>query len=107
MPESLDIYFDDLKDTFDGMWVVADNLKNILDCLFDVNEAFLSHKTNEIIRILTIISVILMPPTLISSYYGMNIDRLPFAHSIELVSLIILFSLLVAFVLIIVLDKRR
>ncbi|PIX62072.1 hypothetical protein CO057_00930 [Candidatus Uhrbacteria bacterium CG_4_9_14_0_2_um_filter_41_50] len=107
IPKSLDVYFDDTKDTLDGMWKVSENLNNIIDGLFEVNEAFLSHRTNEIIRILTIISVILMPPTLISSYYGMNISSLPFVHSIEIVTTIIVGSLLVALGIIFYIDRKR
>ena len=59
-PKELTLYYEDVKDTLDSMWVITDNLKNIVDGLFDVNEAFLSHRTNEIIRLLTVISVLLM-----------------------------------------------
>ena len=39
IPAELDIYFDDVKDTLDGIWVITENLKNIVDSLFDVNES--------------------------------------------------------------------
>ncbi len=100
-------YFDDVKDTLDGVGVVTENLKNIIGGLFDVNEAFLSHRTNEIIRLLTIISVVLMPPTLITSYYGMNVDELPFANDAVVVSTIIMLSLAAFLLVIIRLDKKR
>lgn len=107
LSSDLQIYFDDIKDTLDGTWVVTDNLKNIIDSLFDVNEALLSHRTNQIIRILTLISVVLMPPTLISSYYGMNVQGLPFADNIGLVTVIILSSLIGFWIFIYLIDKRR
>lgn len=107
LPKELDVYFDDLKDTLDGMWVISDNLKNIVDGLFDVNEALLSHRTNEIIRVLTVISVVLMPPTLIASYYGMNVQNLPFAHDIQTVSIIILASLVAFWLFVWLIDKRK
>ncbi|MBT3230281.1 magnesium transporter CorA family protein [Candidatus Uhrbacteria bacterium] len=107
IPSELDVYFDDLKDTLDGMWVIADNLKNIVDGLFDVNEALLSHRTNEIIRVLTVISVVLMPPTLIASYYGMNVQGLPFSNDIKTVSLIIIASLISFWMFVWFIDKRK
>lgn len=107
LPNELDVYFDDLKDTLDGMWVVADNLKNIIDGLFDVNEALLSHRTNEIIRVLTVISVILMPPTLIASYYGMNVQNLPYDHDIGIVSAVIIASLVGFWLFVWWIDKRK
>lgn len=105
--KDLQIYYDDIKDALDGIWVVTDNLKNIIDSLFDVNEALLSHRTNQIIRVLTVISVVLMPPTLISSYYGMNVQGLPFADNIGIVSFIILTSLIGFLAFIWFIDRRR
>jgi magnesium transporter len=103
----LEIYFDDVRDTLDGMSVVLENSKNIVDGLFDVNEAFLSHRTNEIIRLLTVISVVLMPPTLITGYYGMNVSSLPFGGNVFVVSGIIVFSIIAFWLLISYLDRRK
>ncbi|MFH1712481.1 MAG: magnesium transporter CorA family protein [Patescibacteria group bacterium] len=107
IPTSLDPYFDDVKDNLDESWVVTDNLKNIIEGLFNLNEALLSHRTNQIIRILTVISVILMPPTLIASYYGMNIQNLPLVESIESVTLVILISVILSWMLIAVIFRRK
>ncbi len=103
----LDVYFDDIKDTLDAQWIVSNNLKGMVDGLFSVNEAFLTHKTNKIIRILTIISVVLMPPTLISSYYGMNVNGLPYAHDVNIVSFFVILSLLVFLGFIFYLDNKH
>ncbi|MDA0207812.1 MAG: magnesium transporter CorA family protein [bacterium] len=107
LPTTLANYFDDIGDTLDGIWVVTDNLKNIVDGLFDVNEAFLSHRTNEIIRLLTIISVVLMPATLLTGYYGMNVDHLPFGNNPLLVTAVILLSIILFLLVIIRIDKRN
>lgn len=106
LSKDLNLYYEDVKDTLDSMWVITGNLKNIVDGLFDVNEAFLTHKTNEIIRLLTVISVILMPPTLITGYFGMNFDNLPFSGNVGMVTLIIILSILVFWFAIIRIDKR-
>lgn len=103
----LGVYYDDIKDSLDGIWVVTNNLKNMVDSLFSVNEAFLTHRTNAIIRLLTLISVVLMPPTLITSYYGMNVANLPYDHDIVIVSAIVILSLVGFFVVIAYLDRRR
>lgn len=104
--KTLMIYFDDLRDSLDNMSLILTNLKSIVDGLFDVNEAFLAHRTNDMIRFLTFLSVILMPPTLITGYYGMNIDALPFAESIVSVTSIIFFSLLFITIVIIYFDRH-
>ncbi len=86
------VYLDDLQDSLDTIWLTADNLKLLLDGLFDVNEALLSHRTNEVITALAIISASLMIPTLIAGFYGMNVPWLPFAHSALFVSVLYLIS---------------
>ncbi len=103
---SLDLYFDDIRDTLDSIWVISDNLKNIIDGLFDVNEALLSHRTNEIIRLLTVISVLLMPPTLITGYYGMNTEGLPFASAPIVISIVIVASIFLFWVIIKLIDRK-
>ncbi len=102
------VYFDDLQDVMDTTWLTADNLKLIIDGLFDVNEALLSHKTNEIITLLTILSAALMVPTLIAGFYGMNVPWLPYANSAPIISFLyfIGFAGMVIVVLAIVRRKR-
>ncbi|MDX3906945.1 MAG: magnesium transporter CorA family protein [Pigmentiphaga sp.] len=39
-----------------------------------------AHRTNEIMRILTVVTVIFMPLTLITGIFGMNVDDLPMVH---------------------------
>ena len=107
IPETLSIYFDDLRDLLNSISVVLENSVHIVDGLFDVNESFLSHRTNDIIRFLTLVSVVLMPPTLITSFYGMNVANLPFAHRIEVVSIIVILSLLIFTVWVLRIDKRK
>ena len=107
LSKDLDLYYEDVKDTLDSMWVISDNLKNTVDGLFDVNEAFLSHRTNEIIRLLTVISVILLPATLITGYFGMNVERLPFAEEPIVVTVLILSSILLFWITIFFIDRRK
>lgn len=49
-------------------------LRDLLITLIDINIAAASYKINDIMKKLTAISLILMPPTLIASIYGMNFD---------------------------------
>ena len=107
VPASLHLYFDDLRDLLNSLSVVIDNVVNIVDGLFDVNESFLSHRTNDSIRFLTIVSVVLMPPTLVTSYYGMNVDGLPFNENIVVVSLVVLISLLAVSLWLVRIDRKK
>src|SRR3954454_19172883 len=68
----LDIYFDDINDASERVWDMLENFKEIVEGLEATNEAVLSHRLNDSIRVLTAFSVIILPLTLIASVMGMN-----------------------------------
>jgi magnesium transporter len=72
VPEDLEIYFDDILDASERIWDVLENFKEVVEALETTNEAVLSHRLNDTFRILTAISVIVLPLTLIASIWGMN-----------------------------------
>lgn len=76
----LNVYFDDIDDYVDKVWNSLDNRKYVMKDLLEVHDSLLTHTTNKVIKILTVISVSILPLTLLSGIYGMNID-LPFDHS--------------------------
>jgi len=73
LPENLELYFDDLVDASERIWDLLDNYKEVVEALEDTNESLISHRQNDVLRILTVFSVILLPLTLISGIFGMNV----------------------------------
>lgn len=71
--EDMEVFWGDLTDHVDKIWDTLDECKEIVEGLKDTNDSLYSHRTNEVIRILTIIATIMMPLTLVASLYGMNI----------------------------------
>jgi magnesium transporter len=69
----LEIYFDDIVDAHERIWDMLENYKEVVVALEETNESILSHKVNDILRVLTAISVIVLPLTLIASIFGMNL----------------------------------
>ncbi|MGN6380765.1 MAG: magnesium/cobalt transporter CorA [Gaiellales bacterium] len=80
LPEDLEVYFDDIVDKAERIWDQLDNYKEVVEALEQTNESVIAHKQNDILRLLTIFSVILLPLTLISGIYGMNVG-LPDQHA--------------------------
>src|SRR6476469_7986481 len=74
LPEELDLYFDDIVDSAERIWDQLDNYKEVVDGLESTNESVISHRQNDVLRVLTIFSVILLPLTLISGIFGMNVE---------------------------------
>ncbi len=73
LTEELDIYFDDLTDASERIWDVLENFLEIVNGLESTNESVLSHRLNDGLRVLTAVSVILLPLTLVASMFGMNV----------------------------------
>jgi magnesium transporter len=69
----LEIYFDDIVDAHERIWDILENYKEVIEALEETNESVLNHRVNEILRVLTAISVIVLPLTLIASIWGMNV----------------------------------
>jgi len=69
----LEIYFDDIVDAHERIWDMLENYKEVSEALAETNESVISHRVNDILRVLTSISVIVLPLTLIASIWGMNV----------------------------------
>jgi magnesium transporter len=100
--EDLDIYFEDIIDASERVWDMLENYKEVVEGLEATNESAIAHRTNETFRVLTAISLIFLPLTLIASVFGMN-TGVPGEHSIHafwiimVVMLAVLFSLALYF----------
>jgi magnesium transporter len=77
LAEEMEIYFDDIVDASERIWDMLENFKEVIEALEDTNESVLSHRVNEVLRVLTAFSVIILPLTLLASIFGMNV-KLPF-----------------------------
>jgi magnesium transporter len=73
LPEQLELYFDDIVDASERIWDLLDNFKEVVEALEDTNESVISHRQNDVLRILTVVSVVLLPLTLITGIFGMNV----------------------------------
>ena len=80
--KDLEIYFNDLLGDYEKVWINLDNLKETIESLENTNNTFFESKTNEIVKILTIITFIMFPFSVIPNMFGMNIDFIPFSTSL-------------------------
>jgi len=74
-------YFDDLLDHTKNIWDILENYQQTIDGLEDTNTSLVSFKLNDIMRTLTIFSVIVFPLTLMAAIFGMNVSHMPIAGS--------------------------
>jgi len=70
-------YFMDIIGDYMRVWSLLENHKETIEALRETNDSLVSNRTNRIIRLLTIFSVIVFPLTLLASIFGMNTRFLP------------------------------
>ena len=59
LAEDLEIYFDDIVDASERIWDMLENFKEVVEALEDTSESVLSHRVNEVLRVLTAFSVVI------------------------------------------------
>lgn len=73
---ALNIRLDDLSNHILRVFRATKILENELDSLMELHYAVITKRTNEIMRILTVISAIFLPLTLITNIFGMNFKNI-------------------------------
>jgi magnesium transporter len=71
------VYLRDLHDHVVQVIESVENFRDVLASLQDLYMSTLSQRTNEVIRVLTIISTIFVPLTFLAGVYGMNFHYFP------------------------------
>ena len=77
----MSVYFGDMVDHVDKIWDALDEYKEIIEGLNDTHDSLATNRTNEVMRILTVIATILLPITVVASIFGMNIPLGHFSDS--------------------------
>jgi len=81
IPEDMRPFY---RDVYDHLVRVVDLAENYRDLISGSLEAYLSvvsNRLNEIMKVLTIFSAVMLPLTFIAGVYGMNFDNMPELHS--------------------------
>ena len=76
-----------------------------LEYLQDTVVGLINLEQNKIMKIFTLVSLLLMPPTLVASFYGMNVE-LPLA-GIKLAWVIIVGIMIISFAVVLYVFKKR
>jgi len=71
-------YYNDLVEETYDIWKILETQKETIDALHQTNESSLSFQLNDIMKTLTIFSVVVFPLTLLAGIFGMNTVNTPF-----------------------------
>ena len=72
------------RDVYDHLLRVGDlaeSYRELISGLLDIQFNVVSNRTNEIVKVLTIFSAIILPLSLIAGIYGMNFENIPELHT--------------------------
>jgi magnesium transporter len=72
------IYFRDVYDHVVRQIESVETYRDLLSGVMDMYFSVVSNKMNEVIKALSVIATIVLPPTLIAGIYGMNFSKSPF-----------------------------
>jgi len=89
--EDLDVYFGDIGDHLVKIIETLSEYKEVVEGLQSSSDSLFSHRTNEIMKMLTLLGTVILPLLVISGLYGMNV-ALPFQGSRFAFLFIILFT---------------
>ncbi len=78
--EKIKIYFENLVGYTKEIWDLLDNYKDTIDALHETNVSLIDFRINEIMKTLTIFSVIVFPLTLLAALFGMDVQGMPLAN---------------------------
>lgn len=75
--EYMEDYWGNILDYYQKVWDLTEDYEELIEGLSQTFDSMQTNKTNETMKILTLISSIILPLTFITGIYGMNV-RLPF-----------------------------
>jgi magnesium transporter len=75
--EDLDPYWGDINDHLLQLCSLLDEYSEVVNGLSDTIDTLASHRIDEVVRVLTIVTVLTLPVTVLSTVFSMNIS-LPF-----------------------------
>ncbi len=103
--DEMEVYFEDLEDKVAHVVNDIKILEEYIDSIEDAFKSIIDIQTNNVIRLLTIFSAFLLPLTLITSFYWMNIE-LPFSNSPLFIYIILWVSILMMFSIYYYLNRK-
>jgi magnesium transporter len=93
--EDLDVYFGDIGDHVGKISETLDEYKEVVEGLYKSSDSLFSHRTNDVMKMLTILGSVILPLLVISGLFGMNVP-LPFQESAFAFLFIILVTLCIS-----------
>ena len=103
--ENMEDYWGNILDYYQKMWDMTEDYQELIEGLSKTFDSLQAHKINDIMKVLTFFSTILLPLTFITGLYGMNIG-LPLQDEPNSF-FIVLFAMVVIVAIMLLYFKRK
>lgn len=104
--ESMEEYWGNILDYYQKMWDMTEDYQELIEGLSKTFDSLQANKINEIMKVLTFFSSIMLPLTFITGLYGMNIG-LPFQSHPYSFFIVMGFMIFVVFMLLFYFKRMR
>ncbi|MBO4542857.1 MAG: magnesium transporter CorA family protein [Bacteroidales bacterium] len=104
--EDMEDYWGNILDIYQKMWDMIEDFEDLTFSLSQTFDSLQANKTNETMKVLTLISTIMLPITFLTSAYGMNVE-LPLANYPSAFWMIMGFSIVLVIIFIIFFKKKK
>lgn len=96
-----------LKEEINEIWHMLENQRDTINALHETNESLVNLRTNEVMRTLTVISVITFPLTLLAALFAIAAPDNPFIHSENGFTFIALLLLWTMIFMVLIFKRRK
>ncbi|MGH9915812.1 MAG: CorA family divalent cation transporter, partial [Pyrinomonadaceae bacterium] len=99
-------FYRDIYDHLVRVTDLAESYRDLISGSLDAYMSVVSNRLNEIMKVLTIFSAIMLPLTFVAGIYGMNFENMPELHSRYGYYSVLVVMLLITFLMLIFFWKR-
>ncbi|MDP2918341.1 MAG: CorA family divalent cation transporter, partial [bacterium] len=101
------ILFDNLLENVQDIWDILDGQAETISALETTNENLISHRLNEIMKTLTIVSSVLLPAALVTQIFGMSYGSAPLLSTSAGFLFVFLLIIFIPLLLVIIFKKKK
>jgi magnesium transporter len=104
--EDMEDYWGNILDVYQKMWDMIEDYEELTYSLSKTFDSVQANRTNQTMKVLTLISTILLPITFLTSAYGMNVD-LPFSGKKYAFALLMAMCTVIILVLVVYFKRKK
>lgn len=104
---ALAVSWGNIRDHLQRIWYRLEDNRELIEGIATSHESLLTARTNEIVKVLTMFTAVLLPLTLVASIYGMNIVGLPYAQQQDALIIVGLIMLILALGMILIFKIKN